>query len=84
MERVTTTKVRDLRTFMPSPGTGLPQRKRMGTNGGSCKRHRNWLPSSWRRLGRGKKKRREQGKMLRGAQFSEHRGSYSPFKPYTV
>jgi hypothetical protein len=37
-----------------------------------------------RRLGRDKKKRREQGKMLRGAQFSEHRGSYSPFKPYTV
>ena len=33
---------------------------------------------------RQKKKRREQGKMLRGAQFSEHRGSYSPFKPYTV
>jgi hypothetical protein len=26
----------------------------------------------------GKKKRREQGKMLRGAQFSEHRGRYSP------
>ena len=34
--------------------------------------------------GEAKKKRREQGKMLRGAQFSEHRGSYSPFKPYTV
>jgi hypothetical protein len=31
-----------------------------------------------------KKKRREQGKMHRGAQFSEHRGRYSPFKPYTV
>jgi hypothetical protein len=34
--------------------------------------------------GRGKKKRREQGKMLRGAQFSEYRGSNSPFKPYTA
>jgi hypothetical protein len=31
-----------------------------------------------------KKKRREQGKMHRGAQFSEHRGRHSPFKPYTV
>src|SRR5882757_8913125 len=34
--------------------------------------------------GTGKKKRREQGKLHRGAQFSEHRGSYSPFKPYTA
>jgi hypothetical protein len=30
------------------------------------------------------KKRREQGKVHRGAQSSEHRGSYSLFMPYTV
>jgi len=42
------------------------------------------LRSSLRCKVSAKKKRREQGKMHRGAQFSEHRGSYSPFKPYTA